>query len=202
MTHRERVLASIRHTVPDRIPVSVICIDDPAPVAAYLGIPCDELSEALGLDSSVLAAGGYTGELPAAPGDMPVDEWGVSGHADYGAHRHYPLAAADSLAEIEAYAWPDGAAYDFAGAAASAQIYGHELALRGPYWKPLFCQACALFGMADAMMKMLAEPALFEGALEQITRHTEVYCEQFLRACGEALSIFCWATISPGNAGC
>ena len=191
MTHRERVLASIRHTVPDRIPVSVICIDEPAPIADFLGVPCDDLSEVLGIDSSVLSAGNYTGASPAASGDAPVDEWGVSAHTDYGTQRSYPLAAAESLGEIDAYLWPDGSAYDFVSAAATARQRGQDFALRGPYWKPLFCQACALFGMEEAMIKMLTEPALFEGVLDQITRHTEVYCEQFLAACGDDLPILC-----------
>jgi uroporphyrinogen decarboxylase len=191
MTHRERMLTTIQHEIPDRIPVSVICIDDPAPIAAFLGIPSEDVSEALGIDSRGLSAGKYTGTLPPAADDSSVDEWGATALYDYGAHRSYPLDAADSLAAIEAYPWPDGSAYDFAAAAVEARKHGREVALRGPYWYPVFCRACALFGMEEAMVKMMTESAIFEGVLERITQQTEVHSEHFLRACGDDLAIFC-----------
>jgi uroporphyrinogen decarboxylase len=189
MTHRERVLLSIRHEVPDRIPVSVICIDDPAPVAAFLGIPNASVSEALGIDSWGVSAGEYSGVLPPSADGLPIDEWGVSAVTDYGTHRSYPLAALDSLAEIEAYPWPDGAAYDFAAAAMEARKHGRDIALRGPRWLPIFCRACSLFGMEELLVKMLTEPAVFEGVLDQITRFVEDYCVHLHNACGDDLAI-------------
>ena len=191
MNSRERMLAAIRHQVPDRLPVSVICIDDPNPIAAHLGIPPGEVSARLGIDGWPFAAWQYTGTLPPSRDGQRVDEWGASAFNEYGAGHVYPLAAAESVAEVERYPWPDPAQYDFVAAAEQARQVGGAIALRGPYWRPVFCQACALFGMEEAMVKMLTAPAVFEAALERITAHTEAYCERFLDACGDALAIFC-----------
>lgn len=187
---RTRLLAAIRHELPDRVPVAVICIDDPKPVAAHLGIAPEQVPARLGLDGWVVAAWRYSG--PAVPGRVAgANEWGATAQNEYGAGHAFPLAAAASVREVEGYPWPDGTAYNFDEMPGALRATGQLYALRGPYWKPVFCQACSLFGMEEALVKMLTEPALFEAALDRITDHVAAYCDCFLKACGDDLAIFC-----------
>ena len=186
MTSRDRTLAAIRHQATDRIPVDAICIENVPEIAEFLGIPQDAVLDRLGIDGRILAAG-YTGEYTVG-----LTEWGTSPRCDYSVDRgFYPLADVTSIADLESYSWPDPAKYDFASAGQVAKELGEKYAVRGPYWLPLFCRACDLFGMEDAMIRMVAEPALFEAAIERICEHTIEYCRRLLDACGDSMPILC-----------
>jgi uroporphyrinogen decarboxylase len=176
---------AIRHQVSDRIPVDAIAVENQPAIARELGIPESAVLDRLGLDGRIVAAG-YT--KPGRPG---LTEWGTPSTGDYGTTRGgYPLADAQSIREIERYRWPSEDDYDYTAAATAARAAG-QFAVRGPYWKPLFCRVCDLFGMERAMETMLAEPRLFEAALDRVFAHTVEYCERMLAACGDALPILC-----------
>jgi uroporphyrinogen decarboxylase len=196
MNGRERELAAIRHEIPDRIPTDAIAVENQAAIAAHLGIDEQAVLPRLGLDGRIVSAG-YVGEMPEPrdgsrlPAGVPLSEWGTPNTGDYGTARTYPLAHAQSVAEIERYPWPDVAAYDYEGAAAVARALDAEYAVRGPYWRPLFCQVCDLVGMEQAMILMALEPTLFEAILEMVYSQTLAFCERLLAACGPAMPILC-----------
>lgn len=215
MNSRERELAAIRHQIPDRIPVDAIAIEIQPELAQFMSVGEDAVMEALGTDGRVILApyAGLPGEtlnyadellrrpecvylaphlgyMPKPSTDVTYTEWGTPNTGDYGTARPYPLAKATTLAEIERYNWPPAARYDYAWAGKMAREFCGSYAIRGPYWKPLFCQVCDMFGMEDAMVRMLTEPILFEAALEQVFNHTYEYCRRFVEACGDALHIF------------
>ncbi len=190
MIPRERVLAAIRHQLADRVPTDAIAVENQAEIAAYLGIPLDAVPDRLGLDGRILSAP-YTGPLPPDRDGVRTTEWGTPDTGDYGTARFNPLAGAESVADVERYPWPDPSQYDYHAAAQAAQPLGDTYAVRGPYWQPLFCRACDLFGMEVAMMKMLREPAQFEAALEGAFQFTYAFCERLLSACGDAMPILC-----------
>lgn len=186
MTSRDRVLAAIRHEAPDRIPVDAICIENQPQIAAWLGIDLAQVPDALGLDGCIVSAP-YTGPAP----DAGASEWGSTALEDYGTSHRYPLAAVTTIAGVERYPWPDPAHYDYAAAAQWAHAWNTRYAVRGPYWKPLFCQVCSLFGLEEALVRMAADAAVFEAALEQVFQHVAVFCERLLDACGDAMPILC-----------
>lgn len=189
MLPRERELAAIRHGTPDRIPVDAICIENSAALAAHLGIAEDEVAVRLGLDGRIVAAGAYTGEVPGR--DRGLDEWGSGAFDDYGTGHVFPLGTAESVAEVERHPWPDPARYDYEGAAARARQLSNVYAVRGPYWVPLFCRACSLMGMEEALAAMLLRPAVFEAVLERVTAHVEEHCRRFLASAGGGVDILC-----------
>jgi uroporphyrinogen decarboxylase len=191
MTPRERVLAAIRHELPDRIPVDAITVENVTDIAAYLGISPDTVIERLGLDGRICSAWLYLGERRTDSHGVALSEWGTYIADDYGTSHHHPLERVSNLAEVERYPWPDPLAYNFADAAELARRDGATYAVRGPYWKPLFCTVCDLFGMEEAMVRMMTEPDLFEAVLERVTVYTEAFCERLLDACGDAVPIFC-----------
>ncbi len=190
MTPRERVLAAISHEIPDRLPVDAICVENIPEIAAHLGIAQDDVLDRLGLDGRVVSAPCTLPVAHDANGE-PMTEWRAAAVLDYGTSHRYPLAEAATVAEIERYPWPDPGAYDYETAGIVARDLGTRYAVRGPYWKPIFCQACSLFGMETALERMLNRPAIFEAAIECITQHTIEYCERFLDACGDGLAVFC-----------
>jgi len=190
MTGRERELAAIRHETPDRIPTDVICIENGPAIAALLGIEEAAVADRLGIDGRIVSAG-YTGELRTAPDGTVCNEWGTLDTGDYGTAHWYPLGPATTVREVEAYAWPSADRYDYEAAAAVAQAWGTEYAVRGPYWRPLFCRVCDLFGMEEALAKLALEPAVFEAALEVAGEQTADFCARLLAACGEAMPILC-----------
>lgn len=190
MTPRARLLATIRREPVDRIPTAVICIENQPEIAACLGVPEAEVMDCLGIDSRVVCAP-YVGPLwPAML--QGRTEWGTPNTGDYGTARLNPLADVTGLAAIESYPWPDPAQYDYAAAAAEAHRL-RDHAVRGPYWQPVFCRACDLFGMENALMHLLDEPVLIEAVLARAAAFTHDHCVRLLDACGDDLPILCLA---------
>jgi uroporphyrinogen decarboxylase len=190
MIARERQLATIRHELTDRVSVDAIHVENQAEVACLLGIEQPAVLPRLGLDGRIVSAA-YRGTLLPQQEPYAISKWGTPNTGDYGTARVYPLTPTTSLAEVERYPWPDAAQYDYAEAAQVAADLAREYAVRGPYWKPLFCQVCDLLGMEEAMFKMRAEPTVFEAILERVCDHTIAFCQRLLAACGDALPILC-----------
>lgn len=191
---RERELAAIRHEIPDRLPVDAIAVEPVAEIAAYLGIAQDDVLPRLGLDGRIVGAP-YKGVVTPPPGvdaaGLTWTEWGTPSTGDYGTARYIPFHGEMTVQDVERYAWPDPADYDYPRAAEVARGLDPRYAVRGPYWRPIFCRVCDLWGMEEAMAVMALRPAVFEAALEQVTAVTLAYCERLLDACGEHMAIFC-----------
>ena len=200
MTPRERMLAAIRHEVPDRIPLAILEIEDVHKFARWYGLEhaedgydighYDEVYVRLGIDgfrSEVI----HRGEKGPASNDEPLNEWGAVAKKDYGTAHWYPLAEAESVADIEAHPWPDVDEFDFDTPARSAREHGQTFALRGPYWWPLLCRAFDLVGMEKVLMQMALRPAVFEAILQRAFEITAEVCERLLDVCGDGLPILC-----------
>ena len=190
MTPKQRQLATIRREPTDRISLDAICVENTQQIAELLGCPESEVHDRLGIDGRVVAAG-YMGEAPLGANGQPLTEWRTECCVDYGTAHAYPLADVHSVAEVEAFAFPDPALYDYTTAAAFAAAHSSRYALRGPYWLPIFCRVCEMMGMEEAMVKMAIEPAVFEAALDGVFATVYGYCERMLDACGDDLDIFC-----------
>jgi len=218
MTPRQRVLTTIRHEVPDRIPLDVNDILDQPRLAEFLGIDSPRqhplmgcyprVYQALGIDGYRVSAP-YKGSPGVAPSGEELSEWGYVQKGDYGLEHWYPpLGDATTVAEVEKHPWPDMADYDYALAAETAREFADEYAVRGPYWWPQLCKTFHLMGMEKAMIKMALEPAVYEAVLEHVFVRTAEYVTRLLDACGDDMPILClgddFATqrgmlISPGR---
>jgi len=193
MTHRERQLATIRRELTDRVSVDAIAIYDLDAIAGFLNIGKKEVADHLGLDGRLVVLE-YDNEFRSPPSDERPVAWSTvlldESRSTYGGDRTYPLADAKSVSDVEAYQWPDVDRFNYAKAAAVSRKYGDTYAVRGPFWVPLFCKACDLFGIEGAMVRMMAEPAVFEAALDRITEITIELSERFLDACGDSMPIY------------
>ena len=191
MKPRERQLATLRRVLTDRLSVDAICVENVAGIAAFLQVDEREVPARLGLDGRLVSADTYLGPPLNSDIGQPGDEWGTAAFDDYGTGHRYPLAEAGTVAAIERHAWPDPGQYDFARAAAQARLWCADYAVRGPYWKPLFCRVCSLMGMEEALVSMANAPHVFEAVLERVFGLTGEYCRRFVEACGPNLDIFC-----------
>jgi len=187
---RERMLTAIRHEIPDRIPMDALHIENAAAMADFLSCENDEdaIREILELDGKVIAAE-YLGDKQEPVNGIEFNEWGTLLSGDYSANHPRPLAKAGSITDIENYNWPDPAQYDYTTAIQTARQIGAKSALRGPYWQPVFCRTCDMFGMEEGMIKMMTEPDIYQAAIEQIANVVEQNCIQLLDACRDDLPI-------------
>jgi uroporphyrinogen decarboxylase len=190
MNARDRQLSAIRHQTPDRIPVDAIAVEIQDEIARTLDIDPDQVLQALGIDGRIVSAA-YVGPVSDPVDGEPYTQWGTPSIAHYGTVRAYPLAGVDTPAQVERYAWPDPALYDYAAAAELARNLGVEVAVRGPYWHPLFCRVCDLVGMDEAMVMMALSPGLYEAILDRVFVHELDHCRRLLAACGDAMPILC-----------
>jgi uroporphyrinogen decarboxylase len=193
VTGRERQLAAIGHQMPDRLPVDWIDVENAPAVAAAAGRPGCDVDELLGRDGRVIAACQYCGPVARHPDGKSVSLWGCEDGNDYGTTHYYPLAAAETVGQVDRYTWPDGGAFaDFDGLGDRIRQTWHgQYAIRGPYWTsaPIFCTACNLMGMEEALMKMVIQPEVFEAVADHILSFSTTYVRRFLEGCGKALDI-------------
>ena len=194
MTPKERQLAAIRREPVDRTPVDAIWVYNQKEIASYLQIDLKKVIEYLGFDGRPILLE-YENEFSDRSKHEGAVYWSTTlfegDSSQYGTLRKYPLEDATSIKEIEAYQWPDPDKFQYQNAKKLADRYEDTYALRGPFWMPVFCKACDLFGMEEAMVKMMTEPAVFQAAVEHITDLTfEVY-RRYFDLCGDKVEIFC-----------
>lgn len=171
MTSRDRVIAAIRRSPADRVPVGIMGCEPAvaAGVRRLLGAPEDaDLNRLLGVDFASVGAE-YTGpEFPWKPPKQRRSFFGSSDktYADDGVVER-PLRRAASPAEIERFRWPSAAEYDFSKVSAQCDAAG-DLAVMTGAWTPTFSQLCELFGMETALYNLAAMPEAMAFCAERI----------------------------------
>ena len=131
MTHRERVVAALRHEQPDRVPIdlggtrdSSIVVEGYERLKAHFGIQGEEVltsrmmrvvdvDERVLVDLDIDTRGVFPYGIPDTPtGERSYrDEWGVERVRPPGAFYHdqivFPLAGEITAGDIVRYPWPD-----------------------------------------------------------------------------------------------
>jgi len=173
MTHRERFLATVERRLVER-------------PACWLGMPTTEALPAL------FAYFGVSGmeELKRRLND---DVWPVevpyhhppANHIacafdfakDIGDYEHRTLTSPgyfegiEDPARVEEFPWPDPREHMSSEACAAAVAAAPaDFAVLGIMWSAHFQDACAAFGMENALMTMLTAPAVFRAVSDRITR--------------------------------
>ena len=132
---------------------------------AHLGVDnMIDLYDRLGIDGAIYISPPYIGPPLRTEPDYREDEWGAGyrpqshGSGVYWEQTHYPLAHAETIADLEAYRWPSPDWYDYAalpGLAAQypnraikcgytsilyyhSKLRGLELSLLDPFLQPEF----------------------------------------------------------------
>jgi uroporphyrinogen decarboxylase len=173
MTPRERWLAVFAGRTTDRLPTDYWATAEfHAKLKQSLGIADDEqVLRKLGIDQP--CGVGATWKLKHHPNDPLADAWGIRretiqyGTGSYAETAHHPLAAATTVADVNAFRWPEPDDFDVTGIpAAIARNAGYRF-VRGGHYEP-FLLYCDLRGMEQAYEDLLLEPAIAEAALAHI----------------------------------
>ncbi len=224
MTPRERVLATLAHEMPDRVPIVLgpsnatgIKMSTYQGIKALAGIEAPEryiydwpeLGTALPDEATYARlhgdVRGVLDRFPAStrarnaardPHSAFIDDWG-SGQLEAtpgtwfpGVH---PMADATTLAEIEAYAWPDVAdPTRFEGVRAEAQRLRDEnmfASLATPWLLFPLERAFAMQGTDAFLLNLAAEPDFAEALLWKIQGVCKGIMDGFLRECGDLIDM-------------
>jgi uroporphyrinogen decarboxylase len=101
-----------------------------------------------------------------------------------------PLSMVNTVKEVLSYDWPDPSWWQPPDIAAVRQRFP-DYALALLVWKPYFLNACEVFGMEGALIKMLTAPQVFEA---MIKRQHEINTEILSRSLKSAQGFcdICW----------
>jgi uroporphyrinogen decarboxylase len=176
VTPKERWLAIFAGERPDRIPTDYWATDE---VTARL---CRDLGCANGeeLYTRLHIDGLVTIDPPGRgvhnPGDSAVDLWGLRrrlvsyGGGTYDEFDNHPLAQMTTVEELDAYPWPSADDHDYdAFRDLIAHAPAHRM-IRSGNFEP-FLLYCALRGLEQAMMDLVAEPEFATAALDHMFRY-------------------------------
>jgi uroporphyrinogen decarboxylase len=221
LTSRQRVQMALRHEEPDRVPIDFgarhsihmsahralkthLGLDGgPETVRSYLNFsaePDPRLVEHFAADVVAFqpAPGqGYTFRLDPAT-DSWSDEWGIKCRRPPGGYYYdpceYPLASAESVADIERCRFPDPAdPRRLAGVvdairAAHAAAHPKAILLNAPTMG-IWMLGFYLRGLEQGMMDLALQPALTEALAERITQWYVAFWDRFLPPIGDCLDV-------------
>ncbi len=192
MNSHERVSAVFEHQLPDRVPcwcgASVEFWDK---AKAQLGLDDEGLRLRVQDDFRRVSAQ-YAGpdivlEHPKATCRTPfgIEREGYG----YGQPLTHPLAQA-SLADVEAYAWPDPAWMDVSRIEDAAQAYDGQFAIMGGDWSPFWHDAIDLMGMETLYIKMYSEPDVVDAVLKHLVDYYFEVSQKTFDVASDVLDIF------------
>ena len=198
MTPRERVLAAFRHEVPDTVPAYVRNVMQWEKHAEHLGVSSlEELAATLGNtirsywpDHLILPPTHPEGQ-PEGKVQIEFAIWGLEEETrgTFTDSMPRPLGHAESPADVDAFDWPSGDDWDFAGM--RDQLAAEERHARlSPSWMPVVSRLFELFGMENAMVKLYSDRPVIEAALAHLDAFYTDYFRNMLDHCADQIDIF------------
>lgn len=215
-TSRERVIATLEHREPDRVPIDINpVLDFYLNLKGYLGLEIEEEIKAssmlevvphpkvlstVGIDLIAVKLGAPKGRRPSrSTGDLAVNEWGVGlkrlrqpGGGSYMEPVHHPLADA-TIDDLEKYPWPDPDAPgrgEGAEAVAKRLYEDTDLALMGRFGGPIVETALYMMGFERWLVCAASEPEFAGVLLDKITDISIALDRIGLEATAKYLQIF------------
>jgi uroporphyrinogen decarboxylase len=164
MSSRERVLAAIDRKPVDRVPTDIWATAEAwAKLRAHFGEGAD-IHRLLHMDGFAGVGPAYVGPPPPpAPEGESADMWGLRSRpvayqgGIYHEQSFNPLAAAQSIDDLEAYRWPSADWFDCSAMRAAAEEKRKTHALQCGYMAP-FYQHNLLRGLQLSLMDPLVAP--------------------------------------------
>jgi uroporphyrinogen decarboxylase len=188
MNHRERILSAIRHEPVDRLPTDIWATQEVwQKLAAHFQVDNRlDLYDCLNIDGIIGVPPPYIGPEHLKEDGYWENEWGMGYRMqeyETGAYQeqvHFPLAKAETIADLKAYRWPSPDWYDYAALPDRiAQFPGR--AIEVGYTAILYWHN-QLRGLELSFMDPLLHPDLTRYIVERVSEFfTEVH-----RRCFEA----------------
>lgn len=191
MTHRERFLATVERKPVDR-------------PAGWLGMPVQAAVPGLLRHFGVAAVDALKRKLgdDVYPVEVPYHcppanhiacafNFALDRDADYEKRTLTApgfFAGCSDLARVEDFPWPDPANHmDPTECRAAVEQVPEGYAVLGILWSAHFQDACAAFGMEDALMTLLTMPEMFQAVLDRILQFYLQANEIFYQVCAHCL---------------
>jgi uroporphyrinogen decarboxylase len=197
MNSKQRVLATIDHVEPDRVPVDLWALPPVTDkLRAHFGVDDDEsVWQALGVDlRSVWPA--YVGPpLPTFDDGSWTDWWGLRKRmiGPFEEVAEPPLAEAQSTADVETHPWPDPDWFDYDDLRSICEASSeYALVIRdlGPNATCVLRMAMFLRGMEKFMMDLALNPDLAQAIIEQVGRFYLEFDRRIFEAVGDLTDIY------------
>jgi len=175
MNSRERILAAIERKPLDRIPTDIWATPEIwEKLRRHFGEGVD-IKEQLHIDGLVGVGPTYSGPtLPKMPEGEQIDFWGMrhkrvphEGGA-YDEQIYYPLAAATTIDDLEAYRWPSVDWFDYSNIRAEAEKARKTHAVMSGYMAPFFFHNL-LRGLELSLIDPLVEPEFTHHLVNRIS---------------------------------
>ena len=203
MNSRDRVLTVFEHQVPDRVP-------------CWCGASAEfweKAKNALALDDEGLFLRFRDDFRRVHPEDVGPEfaleyenatyrtVFGIERNGiGYGQPLMHPLANA-SVAEVEAYAWPDPAWMDVSKIKSQAQAYDGQFAIMGGAWAPFWHDLIDLVGMEELYIKMFSEPEVVDAVLKHMVDYYFEVSKNVFDAAADVIDIFFFGNDFGGQTG-
>ena len=176
MNRRARILAAIEQRPVDRIPTDIWATPEvQAKLQDLFG--CDTFIETwdhLHIDGIVGIAPDYVGPaLPDVGPERRINEWGFvnrwQGHASggYWEQEVYPLADAETIADIDAYDWPQPSWYDYSVLRDKAAAHPERAIMYG--YIAIFFYHNLLRGLELSLMDLALRPEFSAHLIRRIS---------------------------------
>jgi uroporphyrinogen decarboxylase len=199
MSSRQRVAAAFEHREPDRVPCWMGASPEFKALARdYLGLPDDEsLAEYIGDDFRRVYTS-YAGPDDRHPtGNLSYPEatyrtpFGIERYGyGYGMPLHSPLKDASSIAEIDAYPWPDPEWMEVSHIREEALQYKRRYAILGGEWSPFWHDAIDLMDFDGLIYRMYDSPELVDAVMTRTADYYLGVSRRIFEASGDAVDVF------------
>lgn len=188
MNHRERILAAIRHQPCDRLPTDMWATPEVwDKLFAHFQVDNRlDLYPKLGIDGIFAIKPPYCGPFWQEGGAYWENEWGMGFRPQsyatgvYNEQVHYPLAAAETIADLRAYRWPSPDWYDYSALPELAAHYPGRAIECG--YTAIFYWHNRLRGLAQSLMDPLLRPDFTHYLIARISE----FFTEYHRRCFEA----------------
>ncbi len=196
MNHFERMMAAIDRQPVDRFPADIWCVPEVRDrLLAYCGTDdWTRVLDALEIDGIISIAPPYLGPVRRdLPDELRQDEWGfVTRRQEYATGVYweqvgYPLADAQTIDDIRAYAWPDLDAYDYSALPdLCAENAGRVIRIG---YTAIFYWHNKLRGLEQSLMDLALRPEFSRYLIQRIADFFFEYHRRCYEAAGRAMQL-------------
>jgi uroporphyrinogen decarboxylase len=196
MNHRERTLAAIERKPVDRLPTDIWCVEEIRQrLLDYCGTQAwRRVLDALDVDGIIGIKPTYTGPLGGELGEgWRQDEWGFVDRAQiynggvYWEQVGYPMAQAQTIADIDAFAWPSPEDYDYGALPDLCAEHPDRAIMIG--YTAIFYWHNKLRGLELSMLDLALRPEFSRHLIRRIADFFFEYHSRCFEAAGSAMHV-------------
>jgi uroporphyrinogen decarboxylase len=195
MTSRERMLAAIHHQPVDRVPTDIWATEEVWKLlGSRFGHNKDAIFSALHIDGFAGLAPRYIGPPLPTLADERVDFWGMRrraighGGGSYDEQCFFPLATAETIDDLNRYAWPQADWFDFSAMRAQAETGRLNRAVQWGYMAPFYYHN-QLRGLEQSLIDPLVDPEFTHEVVRRISEFFYQYHRRAFETCAGLIDV-------------